>query len=136
MAQKILLVDDNADVRQMLSCALRSISEVSEASNGADALRMVGSQRPSLMLLDISMPGMSGIAVLQAALAIDPNLIVLMLTSESDLVVAKKALDLGARAYITKPFDIDVVFSEIRRLLTNFPPGREATPYRPWRTAT
>jgi FixJ family two-component response regulator len=69
------------------------------------------------MLLDVSMPEMGGLAVLEAARALDPRLAVVMLTGESDLGVARKALDLGARSFITKPFDVEVVLDELRRLL-------------------
>ena len=136
MPQKILVVDDDADLRQMMLCALDPLAEVSEASNGPDALRKIKSQWPKLMLLDVSMPEMSGIEVLQAARAIAPAMVIVMLTGESDLAVAKKALDLGAKTYITKPFDVGVVFDEVRRLLESLSPDGGAAPYRPWRVAT
>jgi two-component system chemotaxis response regulator CheY len=137
MPQKILVVDDDADVRQMLLCALDPLATVSEASNGIDALRKIRAEKPRLILLDISMPEMNGIAVLKAARTIDPGMIVVMLTSECDLAVAKRTLDLGARTYITKPFDIEVVSQEIARLLEPTPAGGAASvPYRPWRVAT
>ena len=135
MPQRVLVVDDDADLRQMMLCALDPLGEVSEASNGTDALRRIKSEKPKLVLLDVSMPEMSGIEVLQASRSIDPTLVVVMLTGESDLTVAKRALDMGARTYITKPFDIDVVFGEIRRLLESLTPGGGAVPYRPWRVA-
>jgi DNA-binding response OmpR family regulator len=135
MPHKILVVDDDADMRQILRRALESLGKISESADGAGALRKIKAQRPKLALLDVSMPKMSGIAVLRAARAIDPNILVVMLTSECDLAVAKKALELGARTYITKPFDIDVVFAEIERLLEESADGSAAAPYRPWRVA-
>lgn len=117
MPPRILVVDDNADMREALVGAFGTIAEVLEAANGRDALRQVRTKKPKLMLLDVSMPEMSGLAVLEAARAIDPKLVVVMLTGESDVAVAKKALDLGARSFITKPFDVDVVLDELRRLL-------------------
>jgi DNA-binding NtrC family response regulator len=135
MTRKVLIVDDDADMRQMLLCALDPFAELSEAANGVDALRKVKAERPRLMLLDLAMPEMGGIAVLKAALAIDPNLLVVMLTGESDLSVAKKTLEMGARTYITKPFDADVVCGEVQRLLEDMTRDHGAVPYRPWRVA-
>jgi len=135
MPSKILIVDDDADLRQMMLCALDPVAEVSQAAGGHDALLMIKAQRPTLLLLDVSMPEMGGIEVLQAAREIDPNLIVVMLTGESDLAVAKRALELGARTYITKPFDIDVVVGEIQRLLDGLKGKNGPVPYRPWRVA-
>ena len=83
------------------------------------------------------MPVMNGLEVLLAARKIAPSMLVVMLTGESDLSVAKKALELGARTYITKPFNMDVVFGEVQRLLETLS-GNDAgsAPYRPWRMAT
>jgi DNA-binding response OmpR family regulator len=79
---------------------------------------------------------MSGLEVLRAARERDPNLIVVMLTGEADLAVAKTTLEMGARTYVTKPFDMDVVYGEIKRLLDDMSENRGAAPYRPWRVAT
>ena len=117
MPAKILIVDDGADFRTLLAIALAPLAEIVEAADGPEALRKIASDKPKLMLLDVSMPEMGGLAVLKKARALDPKLVVVMLTGESDLSVAKKAVELGARAFITKPFDVDAVLGELRRLL-------------------
>ena len=129
MPRKALVVDDEVDIRQILLCVLAPVCEVLEASNGLDALRLLRNERPSLMLLDISIPEMGGIAILEAARVSDPSLIIVMLTGEQDLAVAKRALDSGARAYITKPFDSHFLRGEVQRLMELV----DAVPYRPWR---
>ena len=133
MRPKVLVVDDEATVRQILLLVLNEISETLETSNGQDALRLILSEKPSLVLLDLSMPEMDGLAVLKAALAIDPDLRVVMLTGETDLEVARRALEAGARAYITKPFESKVLIDEIGRLLEDLK-GAPASD-RPWRVS-
>jgi DNA-binding response OmpR family regulator len=135
LSQKILVVDDDADLRRLIAAALKPLGTVAEAPDGKAALRRLRTLKPVLLLLDVSMPGMDGIAVLRAARELDPNLVVVMLTSESDVGVAKKALDLGARTYITKPFDIDVVYAEIERLLDERSHRSPPPSDRPWRVA-
>jgi DNA-binding NtrC family response regulator len=131
--QKILIVDDDADTRRLLAALLAPLAAVVSASEGSEALRRIKSARPSVMLLDIVMPGMGGLEVLAAARAVDPGLAVMMLTGGTDIAVAQKALELGAIAYVTKPFDPDVVVDEVRRLLESLGGGPERGPYRPWR---
>lgn len=129
MAARILVVDDDPDMRRLLRGVLERVGEVVEAADGAEALRVVREARPRLMLLDVVMPEMSGIAVLQAALEIAPDLPVLMLTGEVDVDMAQLALDSGAKAFITKPFDLDRLLGEVERILR--PSGKPTA--RPWR---
>ncbi len=136
MPRKILVVDDDGDVRQALTGALAPLAEVRGASGGREGLRLLEAEKPSLMLLDVGMPEMNGIELLAAARAFDPNLVVVMLTGESDLAVAKKTLEMGARTYVTKPFDMDVVYGEVARLLDEMTRPRASTTGRPWRVAT
>ncbi len=130
MAAKILIVDDDADLRRALAIVLRSLFTVLEASGGLEALALLKEERPSLVLLDVSMPGMSGLEVLAAAKDAHPGLVVVMLTSRKDVELAIRALNLGAVEYVTKPFDADYIRAEIARLIG--PPGSSSG--RPWRT--
>jgi two-component system response regulator HydG len=135
MTHSILIVDDDADICLVLTAALRSLGEVRVASNGADGLRCVKEWKPRLILLDVVMPVMGGIEMLKAVRDIDPSAAVVMLTGESDLAVAKDALDRGARSYITKPFTMETVLDEARRLFAA-DDGEPAAPERPWRVVT
>jgi diguanylate cyclase (GGDEF)-like protein/PAS domain S-box-containing protein len=113
----LLLVDDEALNRDMLSRRLAHHGfRVDVAGDGPSALQSVAAHRPDLVLLDVMMPGMTGVEVLQALrVTYTPNqLPVIMVTAlkDSDEVVA--ALNLGANDYITKPVDFPVAMARIR----------------------
>lgn len=124
----ILVVDDDAEIRKAIVLVLAGLCVPEEASDGHEGLRKISEERPRLILLDVAMPGMGGLAVLEAALGLDPGIAVWMLTAESDLAVAKEALGLGARAYITKPFDGPALRSQVERFLA----AGGGPAYRPW----
>jgi serine/threonine protein kinase len=109
-------VDDVDDNRDMLSRWLRKRGfEVLTASGGAEALRIVGSTKVDLVILDITMPEMSGIDVLRelrkAAGAADLPVIMATARTRSESVV--EALDLGANDYVTKPIDLPVLHARL-----------------------
>ena len=138
MAEKILIVDDDPDMLTVLRWALASVGEVMVAREGRAALRLVAEERPRLILLDVAMPGMGGIEVLQAVRLLDPTIIVVMLTGQCDIGVAKEALDCGARTYVTKPFDDNYLRGEVKRLLETSgkktaAADSETESGRPWR---
>jgi len=132
MPATILIVDDDADLRSSLAVVLGPLFRVLEASHGAEALELIAKERPLLALLDVSMPGMNGLEVLAAAKAAAPALIVVMLTSQQDLEIAAKALNLGAVEYVTKPFDADYIRAEVARLIGPAEPKND----RPWRVVS
>lgn len=114
----ILIVDDEASIRKSLegvlgdegySCAL--------ASDGADALSQLESLRPSLVILDIWMPGMDGIETLRRIKAAQPETPVIMMSGHATISTAIKATKIGASDFIEKPLELDVVLNAIRRAL-------------------
>jgi DNA-binding NtrC family response regulator len=129
MSATIPIVDDDSDLRSSLAIILRPDFEVIEASNGTEALDLIKKERPRLTLLDVSMPGMSGLEVLAAAKAAVPAIIVAMLTSQQDIEIAAQALNLGAVEYVAKPFDADYMRAEVSRLVS---PGKSADD-KPWK---
>lgn len=133
MPPRLLIVDDDEDLRKVLRGILEPFCEVLEAANGLDALRLVREAKPRLMILDVSMPGMDGLTVLGDSLSIDSKLIVVMLTGDTDLHVARRALEGGARTYITKPFDPRALGTEIKRLLDAAAGDPKKNGGRPWR---
>lgn len=105
--KKLLIADDEPDIRSLVRMTLTSHKfEIIEASDGIEALKMVKQEFPDLVLLDVTMPGMTGFEVCQEIRS-DPALsstVVVMLTAlaqESDLKVGEEA---GADGYFTKPF--------------------------------
>ena len=111
----ILLVDDEAHVRKYVGLILKSIGAQAtlEAGNGEEAIAAYQREQPDLVLLDISMPAMDGLATLRKLKAIDPDCIVIMLTSIVNRQSVDEALALGAANYIRK----DTPKEEIARAL-------------------
>jgi two-component system phosphate regulon response regulator PhoB len=105
--ERILVVDDEPDIVALVVYHLaKSGYKVSSASTGTDALAMARRDRPSLIVLDLMLPGMSGFDVL-AKLREDPNtasVAVLMLTARKEEPDRIRGLELGADDYLTKPF--------------------------------
>ncbi|MFC1576922.1 response regulator [Candidatus Omnitrophota bacterium] len=111
----ILIVDDEADIRNILGEFFRAKGyKILEAENGEEAIRIAGSEELAVVLLDIDMPVMDGIATLKELLKMHPNLGVVMVTGNQEDEKVKKAVELGAYSYILKPFDflyLDLVVS-------------------------
>jgi putative nucleotidyltransferase with HDIG domain len=115
---KILIVDDETQIRSMLARSLTDIScECIPSSNAFDALDKIRSDRFSLVMSDVCMPGMSGIDLLRFIKKYDPDMSVIMITGVLDLTTAVDSLKLGACDYITKPFDLLSVRRAVSRAL-------------------
>jgi DNA-binding NtrC family response regulator len=108
-AAKILVIDDNPEVVDMLVTRLRETGYgVLGALRGDDGLKNFILSRPDLVLLDIALPGgMDGLEVLKRIHSINPTSKVIVVTGNTDPQLARQALELGAFAYIDKPFDFD-----------------------------
>ena len=91
--------------------------EVYKATDGSAALQLVKEIKPQLVLLDIMMPGISGIETLKEIKKIDPNIPVIMVTGVSDEATAKSAIDLGAYDYVKKPIDFNYLNTTILKKL-------------------
>ncbi len=108
MAQKILLVDDEPSVRRELRKFLEGKGyDVVEASSGDEGVEVYRQERPDVVLLDMMMPGMSGLLALRELKALDPEASVMMVTALHQEELVKQAMDEGAFDYITKPIDRD-----------------------------
>lgn len=122
----VLIVDDDAELRGMLCEYLSNEQiEVDTAPDGAAALRVIERQRPDLVLLDVSMPGLSGFDVLRRLREKWP-VPVLMLTARDDVVDRVLGLELGADDYLTKPFSTRELVARINAVLRRALPGGEA----------
>jgi CheY-like chemotaxis protein len=100
----ILLVDDEAHIRKFISLLLRhlGVSRIFEAANGSLALEVYKKEQPDLVMLDVNMPVMDGIETLRALKAINPDCVVVMLTSLANRQTIDEAVALGAANYIRK----------------------------------
>ena len=99
-----LIVDDESHVRAFMRLLLREvgIEECWEASDGASALQLAQLNKPELVLLDINLPGLNGLQVLAQMKQFDPNVPVVMVTSQSSLNTVNEAVRLGASGYLLK----------------------------------
>ncbi|MEP7320317.1 MAG: response regulator transcription factor [Saprospiraceae bacterium] len=117
---KILVVDDEADITEFLAYNLsRHGYDVKTASNAADAMQIAKSFRPQVMVLDVMMPGKSGIDLCRE-IRKDADLkdtIIAMLTARQEDQIQIEALNVGADDYITKPLKPSVFLSRIQALL-------------------
>ncbi len=114
----ILVVDDELIVRESLTKWFREDGfRVDAAENAAAALRKLQAGRWTLMLVDIKMPGMDGIELLQRVREIDKNIVVIIITAFASVDTAVKALKEGAYDYITKPIDPDYLDHLIEKAL-------------------
>ncbi|HXJ84325.1 MAG TPA: sigma-54 dependent transcriptional regulator [Candidatus Methylomirabilis sp.] len=113
----ILVVDDDSGLRESLCVILEDEYEVLQVPDGAQALDVVRSCQVDLVLLDIRMPGMDGIAVLERMKALDEQIEVILVTAIKEVRSAVAAMKLGAFDYLTKPFEEEEVLSSISRAL-------------------
>jgi DNA-binding NtrC family response regulator len=128
---KILVVDDEHLIRWSLEQNLKKQGyEVVTASNGEDALRMAREEQPDLVLLDIQMPGISGIEALERLKEYDEEIIVIMVTAHGGLDTAVNAMRLGAYDYISKPFNLDELSIIIKKALETTDLKREVARLR------
>ena len=122
----ILVVDDDRSIRHLLSEQLKALGyRCATVSNGQEALARLAQQGVGLVLLDISMPGMSGLDVLRRVRADHPRTRVIMLTALADSSLATQALRLGADDYMTKPYTLKQLTSRVERALGNKAPLSE-----------
>lgn len=118
MKNKILVVDDEHLIRWSLEQNLKKQGyEVSTAGSGEDALKLLQEETPDLMLLDIQLPGMNGMEVLEKVKELEEDVIVIMVTALGVLETAVKAMRLGAYDYINKPFNLDELAIVIKKAL-------------------
>ncbi len=115
---KLLVVDDEHLIRWSLEQNLKKQGyEVVTAGSGEEALRLVREEQPDLVLLDIQLPGISGIDVLEKIKDHDDDIIVIMVTANSGLENAVSAMRLGAYDYVSKPFNLDELSMVIKKAL-------------------
>ena len=114
---RILLVDDHTLFRSGIRALLASqedIDIVGEAGEGSEALKLCQILKPDIVLLDLNMPGLSGLEVLKLMLEDSPQQLVIMLTLSEEADDLLKALQLGAKGYLLKNSNVDYLVNAIR----------------------
>lgn len=121
-AGRVLIVDDQDLVREFCGRVLTCHGfEVMEADDGQQAIEMYRETQPDAVLLDVMMPTMDGITLLQELRRIDPNARVVMISGNKQEDIVKRALKLGARDYVLKPFHSTRLIGAVERLLRPAP---------------
>ena len=115
----ILICDDEPGLRELMRISLPPEYTFAEAADAAEAIELVASVKPDLVLLDVMMPGASGLSVLEwlrndAELGDTPVVVVSAFSSESDQLAA---LDAGASGFLKKPFDPEELEAVVEELL-------------------
>ena len=120
MSKTIMTVDDSASVRMMVRFSLTEAGfDVIEAVNGQDALDKLGGSPVSLVIADVNMPVMDGIALVRAIRSSPKHryIHVLMLTTESEEGMKVKGREAGATGWIVKPFHPEQLLAVVRKVL-------------------
>lgn len=119
----LLIVDDDPSVRHALWITFREMYTVQLADSGLKALEIFDEKRADVALLDIRMPGMNGLEVLQQLKQLDSDIEVILLSAYESIDYIRQAMRLGACDYITKPYEVD----QLRSAVSNAMDRRETT---------
>jgi two-component system chemotaxis response regulator CheY len=119
MSKRILITDDALFMRVTLKNILTThgYEVVGEATNGQEAVEQYADRQPDLVLMDITMPVMDGIAACRAIKGSDPNANVVMCTAMGQKSMVIEAIRAGAKDFIVKPFQPERVLESIQKLI-------------------
>jgi two-component system chemotaxis response regulator CheY len=119
MAKRAMTVDDSRTMRDMVAFTLRGAGfEVSEAEDGKQALRLLAGLKVDVIITDLNMPAMDGVALIRALRA-DPKwraVPILMLTTESDAAKKAEGRNAGATGWLVKPFNPEKLIEVVNRV--------------------
>jgi DNA-binding NtrC family response regulator len=122
---KLLVVDDEAGIREGLALGLGDLFEVSQAADGSAALRAVAEGHPDLVILDQKMEGLSGTRVLEQIQTLQPRVPVVMLSAVMDVALARHSLHLGAQDCVAKPFSLEGLRQTLNIVLSRRPQAEQ-----------
>jgi pilus assembly protein CpaE len=116
---RVMIVDDIVDTRDQLEKLLyfeKDIEVVAKASNGREAVAMAKQYKPDVILMDINMPDMDGIAATEAIMTQDPGIQVIIMSVQGETDYLRRAMLAGAREFLTKPISADDLYKSIRHV--------------------
>ena len=114
---KILLVEDHAIVRAGLRRLLAALpADIAECASGKEAMALLRGPAPDVVILDLNLPGIGGLELLRRLLAESPALRVLVLTMHAEPLYAARALDAGAKGFVSKNATPDELLTAVRRI--------------------
>lgn len=117
MKRQILICDDQSNIRESYKLILEEEYDLVFATNGEDVLAYLKENSPDLLIMDIKMPRMDGLATLKELKKIRPDLPVLIVTGYHAIDTATASLKAGAFAYIVKPFEPEQITSAVQKAL-------------------
>ena len=122
---KVLLVDDEVEFVTTLAERLRLRGlDASIATDGTEALKLIDADRPQVVVLDVLMPGLGGLAVLDQIRTTDPQIKVILLTGRGSAQEGDRGIPQGAFDYLIKPVNIDELIEKMREALNAPSPAR------------
>ena len=116
---RVMIVDDIVDTRDQLEKLLffeKDIEVIAKASNGREAVAFAKQYRPDVILMDINMPDMDGIAATEAIMTQDPSVQVIIMSVQGETDYLRRAMLAGAREFLTKPISADDLYKSIRHV--------------------
>ena len=116
---RVLIADDIQETRRNTRLMLSMISDVQVvaiAPNGFQAVQMAQEKRPDIVVLDINMPGMNGLAAFKEILKINPDTECIIISAEKDSEILRMAMSLGIRDYLFKPFTVDQIEQAVEKI--------------------
>jgi two-component system response regulator (stage 0 sporulation protein F) len=118
MGYRLLVVDDQKGIRRLLQELFqREGFEVEVAADGMEAIELVKSGVPDVILMDMKMPRMNGLEASETILKMNQDVAIIMMTAYGEIEMMKKAVEVGVKKYITKPFDIIVLRDMVKETL-------------------
>jgi two-component system, chemotaxis family, chemotaxis protein CheY len=114
---KVLIADDEIITREWLNLAMRRLSceIIGSAADGAEAVQQYRQIRPDILVMDIEMPAKSGLEALRDILAEFPQAFVIVVSAHSTFDNVRQAIDLGAKGFVVKPFNLSKLADLVRK---------------------
>jgi two-component system response regulator RegA len=129
LEQSLLIVEDDDVLRSRLARAFRARGfEVREAADTESGLRLAREDPPELALVDLRLPGSSGLDAVRSLRELDPSTSVVVLTGYGSIATALEAIRLGATHYLTKPADVEEILAAFAREKATAPAQERAAP--------
>ena len=129
--KRVLIIDDESEQHDLLTAFLEQRGlQTESALDAAAGLEAIRAREPDLVVMDVRMPGMDGLAALRAIRETNPSLPVLLITAYSDVRDAVRAMKDGAVDYLSKPIDLDELMAAIEDTIGVSEPEANAYPLR------
>lgn len=115
---RILVVDDSPLTRTAVVTALKAFKHdvVGEGKDGREAINLYKELHPDVVLMDLAMPNVDGLEAIKEIVAMDPGAVIVAVSALYDRTMQRRAVELGAKAYIVKPFELSELMNVIENL--------------------